>query len=61
MKREGLCNTCDNSEHCVLTQENKVLDCEEFINNSAVKEDKKALRNKQLRFGGNAPSEYLQD
>jgi|GEM_PF-2142913 len=31
MKTKGLCSTCDNNEHCVLTKQNGVLECEEFL------------------------------
>jgi len=34
MKTKGLCNTCDNNTHCVLTKESGVLECEEFLADS---------------------------
>jgi len=34
MKTKGLCSTCDNNTHCVLTKENGVLECEEFLADS---------------------------
>lgn len=32
MKTKGLCITCENNAHCVLTKESGVSECEEFLN-----------------------------
>lgn len=40
MKNKGLCISCENNAHCVLTKESGVLECEEFSGNGIVKHPK---------------------
>ena len=36
MEKKGLCDTCNNGNHCVLTVRFPVWQCEEFSNNGTV-------------------------
>jgi len=60
MKIKGLCSTCDSSMHCVLTAENGVLECEEFLAGGQACYSKVAARSKKLCVGTNV-TEELQD
>jgi len=60
MKTEGLCSSCNNSNHCVLTNENGVLECEEFFTSSKPCCGKVAFRS-QVCVGTRAAGEDLQD
>jgi len=61
MKTEGLCKTCDNNLHCVLTKENGVLECEEFLAGGVLSCEKIATKKKELCACASAAEEELQD
>jgi hypothetical protein len=61
MKTKGLCISCENNAHCVLTQENGVLECEEFLGNGVVKQAKAEPRIKRAISCPDTAEEELQD
>lgn len=61
MKTEGLCKTCDNNLHCVLTKGNGVLECEEFLASGCLGRRKIATKKKELCICASANEEELRD
>lgn len=61
VKKLGLCRTCDNRTHCVLTREEGVVECEEFFANGVLRPGKIAPAAKQVYLGSENTGEELQD